>query len=83
MSHRLVVTSSNPEIILNTHPSSAYCHTYLPADCVGDFLKWVINAIDKVQRPFLWKCQKEVNRGHCLIAWGRVRRGQLILEILS
>jgi hypothetical protein len=37
--------------------------------------KWVIKAIDKIRRAFLWKAQKEINRGgHCLVAWGRVQR---------
>uniref|UniRef100_A0A0A9B2N8 Reverse transcriptase domain-containing protein n=1 Tax=Arundo donax TaxID=35708 RepID=A0A0A9B2N8_ARUDO len=30
--------------------------------------KWVIKAIDKIRRAFLWKGRKEVNGGCCLIA---------------
>ena len=39
-----------------------------------EFSKWVVKAIDKIQRTFLWKGCKEVNGGHCLVAWGRVKR---------
>lgn len=38
------------------------------------FPKWVIKAIDKIRRAFMWKGRKEVNGGHCLVAWGQVKR---------
>lgn len=38
------------------------------------FSKWVVKAIDKIQRTFLWKGCKEVNGGHCLVAWGQIKR---------
>jgi hypothetical protein len=35
---------------------------------------WVIRAIDKTMRAFMWKAHKKVNGGHCLVARFRVRR---------
>ena len=37
-------------------------------------LKWVIKAIDKIRRAFLWKSRKEINGGSCLVAWEKVTR---------
>uniref|UniRef100_A0A0A8Z6K7 Reverse transcriptase zinc-binding domain-containing protein n=1 Tax=Arundo donax TaxID=35708 RepID=A0A0A8Z6K7_ARUDO len=37
-----------------------------------DVPKWVIKAIDKRQRAFLWKGRKDVQGGHCAVAWSRV-----------
>jgi hypothetical protein len=36
--------------------------------------KWVIKAIDKIRRVFLWKGRKDIKGGHCLVGWQRVCR---------
>ncbi|GJN13770.1 hypothetical protein PR202_gb00513 [Eleusine coracana subsp. coracana] len=39
-----------------------------------DIPKWVIKALEKIIRAFLWRGRKEVRGGHCPIAWDRVAR---------
>jgi hypothetical protein len=57
---------------------------------VVQYPKWVLKAISKIIRVFLWKGRKDVKGGHCLVAWQRVCRptnlgglGILNLEMLS
>jgi len=38
-----------------------------------EFPKWVIKAVGKIRRAFLWKGRKEANGGHCIVAWERVK----------
>jgi hypothetical protein len=35
---------------------------------------WAQKAIDKIRRGYLWKGRKDVQGGHCLVAWGKVTR---------
>jgi hypothetical protein len=37
-----------------------------------DLPMWAVKAIDKLLKGFLWKGRKEVNGGHCLLAWPKV-----------
>lgn len=39
-----------------------------------DLLAWVIKAIDRIRRNFLWQGRKEGKGGHCLLAWSNVTR---------
>jgi hypothetical protein len=39
-----------------------------------EFPAWAFKAIEKLQKGFLWKGRKEVNGGHCLLAWLKVAR---------
>jgi hypothetical protein len=34
--------------------------------------KWVVKAIDKIRRGFLWKGRKDVRGGHCVVGWNKV-----------
>ena len=36
-----------------------------------DAPKWLLRAIDKLRRAFLWKGRRQVNGGHCPVAWER------------
>lgn len=35
---------------------------------------WAIKEIDKIRRRFLWRGRKDINGGHCLVAWPKVCR---------
>ena len=39
-----------------------------------DCQPWAIKAVDKIRRGFLWRGQKDVQGGHCLVAWEKVCR---------
>jgi hypothetical protein len=39
-----------------------------------DLPPWLIKAIDKICRAFLWKGTKTVKGGHCLVNWKQVCR---------
>jgi hypothetical protein len=39
-----------------------------------DIPQWGLDAIDRLRKGFLWRGQKEVNGGHCLVAWRKVCR---------
>ena len=39
-----------------------------------DVPKWLLRAIDKLHRAFLWKGRRLVNGGHCPVTWERACR---------
>ena len=39
-----------------------------------DIPQWGLDAIDRLRKGFLWRGRKEVNGGHCLVAWRKVCR---------
>jgi len=41
-----------------------------------DLPPWVLKAIDKIRRAFMWRGRKEAKGGHCLIAWPKVCRSR-------
>jgi hypothetical protein len=39
-----------------------------------DLPLWVVKAIEKILRGFLWKGRQQAKGGHCLLAWAKVAR---------
>lgn len=65
--------------LLNLAGRTALVHFVLSAMPIHLLLalnvpKWVIKAINKIRRGFLWKGRKEANGGSYLVAWEKVQR---------
>ncbi|GJN40212.1 hypothetical protein PR202_gb29393 [Eleusine coracana subsp. coracana] len=39
-----------------------------------DVPQWFVKVIDKWRRAFLWRGRRDLNGGHCPVAWQRVTR---------
>lgn len=39
-----------------------------------DVPNWFVKAVDKWRRKFLWRGRKDLQGGHCLVAWQQVTR---------
>jgi hypothetical protein len=53
-------------------------------------MKWALKRMNKIRRGFLWKGSEDINGGHCLVNWKKVRRpkplgglGVLDLDLFS
>jgi hypothetical protein len=55
-------------ILVQTTLSAMLVHALMPLDVPQKTLE----AFTKVYRAFLWKGRREVNGGHCLVAWDKV-----------
>jgi hypothetical protein len=41
-----------------------------------DLPRWMLKAIDKIERNYLWRGRKEAMSGHCLVAWSTVTKSK-------